>query len=269
MASVASQQPTGFLSGVSVDANFQPLDQCGVQNPAFYHEFFDDFDQGISFTTGNIYTIGGATATFTAAAGSGGRGTLGLEAVANEAAQIQLVRATFAQNIAPKKLFYETRLTAMSNPATTNLILGLVDSANPVFTIGTGAALVTDGIFLYYVGATNVMTLNQAVGSVVTSAVIPPAAYAGLVAGTNQFDFGLFQNRMGDILAFVDTQLVGFVPQSNLGTPGNPQNAGAVARVAGTAYTATAVALTPTIAIWSSTASATATFDFLTALQER
>lgn len=274
MASVASQQPTAFLSGVSVDASFQPLDQCGVPNPAFYHEFFDDFDAASSFSvTAGVtpYTIGGSAATFTATTGSGGRGILTTTTGGNNAAQIQVVRGTFAQNIAPKKLFYETRLTAMSNGATTNLILGLVDvtGASPVFTIGTGAALVTDGIFLYYVGATNVMTINQAVGSVISSAVIPPSAYAGLLTGTNQFDFGIYQNRLGDVLAFVDTQLVGYIPQSNLGTPNNPQNVGAVARVAGTVYTPTAIALSPTIAVWSSTASATATFDFLTALQER
>jgi hypothetical protein len=270
--SVASQPPVRTPSGGTTDQIFQPLADCGNGNPAFYHQYFDDFDQATSFsTTANVtpYTVGGASATFTAVAGSGGIGQLALEAVANEAAQIQVVRGTFAQNIAPKKLFYETRMTNRSNPATTNLVLGLVDVANPVFTIGTGVPLVTDGIYIAYIGATNVMTLNQAVGSVVTSVTIPPSAYVGMTTGTNQFDFALYQARNGDILAYVDTQLVGFVPQSNIGTLNNPQNAGAVARILGTSYTATAVALTPTIAIWSSTASANANFDFLTAEQER
>jgi hypothetical protein len=265
MASVASQPPVRTPSGGTTDQVFQPLADCGNGNPAFYHQYFDDFDQAFSFTSGNTYTVSGTSATFAQQAGIGGQGKLSTEAVTLQIAQIQLVTASFTQNIAPKKLFFEARVLANTNAANSKWIFGLVNTG-AAFTAATGAVAVTDGIYFLYVGSTGILTLNQATGSVVSSVTIPAAAYN--VA--NAFDIAFYQTRLGDILAYVDTQLVGFIPQSNIGTTGNPQNAGAVARILGTSYTATAVVLNPTVSIWETGGTAsTLTLDFLTVEQER
>jgi hypothetical protein len=269
MASVASQPPVRTPSGGTTDQIFQPLADCGNGNPAFYHQFFDDLDQAVSFnaTAGTgTYTTTGTSATWASVSpGVGGQGKLSTEAVTLQIAEIQLPSPSFSQNIAPKKLFFETRVVANTNAANSKWIFGLVDTG-AAFTAATGAVAVTDGIYFLYVGSTGILTLNQATGSVVSSVTIPAAAYN--VA--NAFDIAFYQNRIGDILAYVDTQLVGFVPQSNIGTTGNPQNAGAVARILGTSYTATAVVLTPTIAIWETGGTAsTLTLDFIDVQQER
>jgi hypothetical protein len=74
--------------------------------------------------------------------------------------------------------------------------------------------------------------------------------------------------RQGDVLAYVDSQLVGYVPQSNIGTTNGPQNAGAVARMTGPAMPV--VLLSPTLGL-STTAGTTQTLtsDFIGAFQER
>jgi len=265
MVSVASQPPACFLAGYTEDNNFQPLNDCGAGNPFFYHQFADDLDAKINFTSGNVYTLSGTSATFVQLAGPGGLGVLSTEAVANQIAQIQLVTAGFTQNIAPKKLFYLTRVTANTNAASSKWLFGVVN-AGAAITAASGAVAATDGIYFLYVGSSGTLTLNQAVGGTVTSVTIPAAAYS---IGSS-FDLAFYQNRSGDILAFIDTQLVGFVPQSNLGTPNNPQNSGPVARILGTSYTATSVNLAPTVCAWESNGTAsTLTLDFLLASQER
>lgn len=267
MATVASQPPIRTPSGGTTDQVFQPLADCGNGNPAFYHQYFDDFDQAFSFSTGNTYTLSGTSATFAQVAGAGGLGKLNTEAVIDQIAEIQLVTASFTQNIAPKKLFFEVRTTAIANVANSKVLWGLCNNGAAI-TAATGAVAVTDGIYFLYVGSTGALTLTQVTGSTAISVTIPTAAYT--IGASTAFDLAFYQTRSGDILAYVDTQLVGFVPQSNIGTTGNPQNAGAVARILGTAYTATTVNLTPTVCAWSGSGAATGpTMDFLTVEQER
>lgn len=266
--SIASPVPVRTPEGGATDWPFQPLADCGNGNPAFYHQYFDDFDQAFSFSTGNTYTIsgGGTGPAFTGVAGVGGQGQLTIGSVASHSVWAYLVKASFTENIAPKKLFFETRLVASSNPATSIFEFGLANTAAPL-TDATGANAVTDGIFFRYVGSTNTLTLSQAVGGVLTTVTVPTAAYS--ITATAPTDFAFYQNRLGDILVYVDTQLVGYLQQSQLNTLNNPQNAGAVARILGTSYTATAVVLGPFISMFSSTASATSNWDFITVEQER
>lgn len=268
MAGVASPPPVHAPSGGTTDQIFQPLADCGNGNPAFYHQFFDDLDQQTSFTqTAGVgtYTLSGTSATWVQQTAIGGQGKLSTEAVTLQIAQLQLPFSSFTQNIAPKKLFFETRVTANTNAANSKWIFGLVNTG-AAFTAATGAVAVTDGIYFLYVGSTGTLTLNQATGSVVSSVTIPTAAFS--IAAS--FDLAFYQTRLGDIVAYVDSQLVGFVPQSNIGTTGNPQNAGAVARILGTSYTATAVVLTPTVSIWETGGTAsTLTLDFIEVQQER
>jgi hypothetical protein len=272
MASVASQPPVRTPSGGTTDQIFQPLADCGNGNPAFYHQFFDDLDQQTSFGGSGTYgtytiTLGTTGGAWTQIAGIGGQGTLSSGTAVDQTTQIQLPVGSFTQNIAPKKLFFETSFTATTNITHGEILAGLVASGVSI-TAGTGAVASTNGIYFFYVGSTNVLTLTQVTGGTASSVTIPTAAYT--ISGGAGFALAFYQNRLGDILAYVDTQLVGFIPQSNVGTTGNPQNAGAVSRILGTSYTASTSNLCPTVAVWGSQSTATtATLDFLTAEQER
>lgn len=259
MVAVASQPPIRTPSGGTTDMVWQPLADCGNGNPAFYHQFFDEFDQNFSFTTTNTYTIIG-TGTFAAVSADGGIGRLSALTASFE--QIQLVTPSFSINTQPKKVFFEVGFAGMSTPALSTVFAGLINT-NANFTGTT----ITDGVYFKYAGATNILTLTSVIASVATTVTIPTAAYSLLVAAT-PFALAFYITRLGDILAYVDTQLVGFIPQSNIGTLNNPQNAGAVARITGPALT-TAL-LTPSIGI-AAAAGATRSIDvdFLTVEKER
>lgn len=263
MAAVASQVPTCFLSGITSDNNFQPLNDCGVENPFFYHQFYDDFDL-TQKTLGNSYTVtvAGTGAAVAAQAGVGGQ-VLFTAGTTAGSASIQLGNATFGVNIQPKKLFFVARIQAAAGALTdTNikLIAGLIQTTT---TPGT----VTDGIWFQYTNG--VLTINNTVTSVTTSATIPAAAFSTAIVGATFFDLAFFVNRAGDIMAYVDTQLVGYVPQANLGSSGNPQNVGPVARLTPASFTT--VTLNPTLAIVqaSTAAGRTMTADFFGAFAER
>jgi hypothetical protein len=259
MAAVASQPPVRTPSGGTTDQIFQPLADCGNGNPAFYHQYFDEFDQAFSFTTANTYTIVG-TGTFAANAQDGGVGRLSALTASFE--QIQVVTPSFAINKQPKKVFFEVGFTGMSTPALSTIVTGLINT-NANFTGTT----ITDGVYFTYAGATNILTLTSAIGSVATTVTIPAAAYSLLTAAT-PFSLAFYITRLGDILAYVDTQLVGYIPQSNIGTTGNPQNAGAVARITGP--TLTTALLTPSLGI-AAAAGATRSIDvdYIDAQRER
>lgn len=259
MAKVASQPPVRTPSGGTTDQIFQPLADCGNGNPAFYHQYFDEFDQNFSFTTANTYTIVG-TGTFAPSSQDGGVGRLSALTASFE--QIQVVTPSFAINQQPKKVFFEVGFTGESTPALSTIVAGLINT-NANFTGST----ITDGVYFTYAGATNILTLTSAIGSVATTVTIPTAAYSLLTAAT-PFALAFYITRLGDILAYVDTQLVGFIPQSNIGTTGNPQNAGAVARI--TAPTLTTALLTPSVGI-AAAAGATRSIDidYLQAQRER
>lgn len=260
--------PASFQAGMGQDQPWQPLFECGNGNPAFYHQWFDDFDEAFHNATNNVYVLSGTSATLASAAGPGGLVTLSTEAVIDQIAQIQLnTVGQFTQNIAPKKLFFELRTTANANAANAKWLIGLCNIGAAI-TAATGAVAVTDGVYLLYTGSTGVLTLNQAVGSVVTSTPIPAGSFT--VGAALQLDLAFFQNRAGDIQGFADQSLVGYIPQSMLGDPGGPQNSGSTARISGGTYTPTAVNLSPTVCVWTgSAAAASLTMDFITASQER
>lgn len=259
MVTVASQPPAQFDCGVSYDSNFQPLNDCGVPNPFFYHSFYDDFDQTDSMTTAQTYTIGGVTPGVPAlTSADGGVANIPTTAAALSETQLQVVTASFTVNSLPKKVFWVARLKP-TLPAVSNFVAGLMNvQANAYVTP-------TDGVYFKWVGGTG-LTINSTVGSVTTSVTIPAAAYT--MANNTTIDLAFQITRQGDVLAFVDSQLVGFVPQSNIGTTNGPQNAGAVSRI--TAPTLTAVVLTPTLAIQTANSTVDALqVDFHGAFKER
>jgi len=263
MAAVASQPPSTFTSGYTQDAPFQPLSDCGTGNPFFYHVFHDDFDwstKGLS----NFYTVT-ATGTGESVVGQAGPGgqVLYTAGTANPSiASLQLAFAGFNVNVAPKKVFYVCRIALSSiTNAAVSVIAGLIQTTATPQTI-------TDGVYFKYLNGT--LTINSTVSSTTTSATIPTAAYSTAIVASNTtfFDLAFNIDRNGNILAFVDTQLVGFVPQSNLTTSGNPQNAGPVARLVPASLTT--VNLNPTLALVQlGTTNMTMAADFFGAMQER
>ena len=254
MAAVASQPPATFLSGFAQDNSFQPLNECGVPNPFFYHQLADDFN---SLVAGNYTSASSGTgaSAFAAAAGDGGlvTGTTGTTA---GVVGLQALPASFTINAAPKKIFYVARANlSVVNDAGITLLFGLFQSAS--------AGVPTDGVYLKYVNG--VWTLNSIVASSLTAVTLPTLAVP--VNATN-FDVGINITRQGDVLGFVDSQLVGFIPQSNLGTPGNPQNVGAVGRL--TAPTLTTANLSPgAFAVQTGANARTLVLDFMAAFKER
>lgn len=263
MALVASQPPVVVLSGYSPDNAFQPLSDSGAGNPAFYHQFFDEFDEAASFALGNTavaYAING-TGSFVASAQDGGVGRLSALTASFE--QIQVVTPSFGIRVQPKKVFFQAGFTGMLTPALSTVIVGLIN-INVNFT-GT---VITDGVYFTYTGATNALTLTSVVGSIPTTVTIPPAAYS-LLVNNIPFALAFSIDRTGTILAYVDTQLAGFVPQSNIGTPNGPQNAGAVARLTPPALLTSAL-LTPSLGILGAAgATRYIDIDYLLAQRER
>jgi hypothetical protein len=259
MASVASQPPMRVYSGFTQDGVYQPMHNIGQPNPFFYHSFSDDFDQNdVVLTNNNTYLLTQATGSSALVNVSGGAILQSTTAAANDFVEAQVVRSSFTVNIAPKKLLFIARVQ-LNAITTVNFITGLVSQNVTPFTS------IADGVYFKFVAGTG-LTINSTVGGVTTSATIPAAAYT-LAAATN-IDLAFEISRKGDILAWVDTQLVGFVPQSNYGTPGNPQNPGAVARVTGP--TLTTAVLAPLFAVQATAAAIrTAQWDFIGAYQER
>lgn len=249
MASVASQPPIRTPSGGTTDQVFQPMADCGNGNPFFYHMFSDDFDP----YRATDYTVTGTVAAQNA---DGGTVLFTTGAVSGNPAALQHTNASFTINSQPKKVFFECRIQEASLAANT-IVVGLIQTtATP--------STVTDGV--YFTIINGVIAINSANASAITTVAIPTSAY-NLVINTN-IDLAFYITRLGDVLAYVDTQLVGFVPQSNIGTSGNPQNAGAVARI--TAPSLTSAVLNPTLSITTTTTAAkTMISDFFCAQKER
>jgi hypothetical protein len=263
MAAVASQVPACFLSGFTQDNNFQPLNDCGVPNPFFYHQFYDDFDL-TGKTLANSYTLvtAGTGALIPAAqAGPGGQVLFTTGTTAGFSG-MQLGFAGFNVNIAPKKLFFIMRVqapTATLTDANTSIQGGLAQTtATP--------NVITDGLFLTL--SNGVLRLISIVASTPTTITIPSAAVSAALVNNTYFDMGYYLTRTGDVLVFFDSQLVGYVPQSNLTTTGNPQNAGAVGRML--APTFTTANLNPTLTlVQAGTVARTMIADFFGVFQER
>lgn len=259
MAIVPSQPPVAYTSGITQAQPFQPFSDCGVGVPVFYHTFAEDFDDGDIYTSGQRYTITTTPGTGTLATtpGDGGLALFTTSGASGDAVGIQTANGLYT-NTAIKKLFYAVKLQ-MATVATSSMIAGLISTNATPFTS------VADGIWFRWTGG-GALTINSAIGSVVTSATIPAAAYT--MANATNIELAFEVTRQGDILAYVDTQLVGFVPQSNIGTSGNPQNAGAVARI--TAPSITTAVLKPTLFLQTnSAATKTLTADFMVTSKER
>jgi hypothetical protein len=261
-----SQPPVRNPSGATTDQPFGPFADCGNGNPAFYHQFFDDFDEsfGAAGTT-NLWVVTPTPGTSVVhTPGDGGIAVFTTGTGAGSIAQIQLPSASYT-TVAGQKHFFECRIQ-LTNINTSAWVAGLTTTNTNPF-----SGFITDGI--YFSKAANQTGINLIVmhGSVVSATVaIPTAAIAQYVNGA-YFDLAWYLNRKGEILIFASSQLVGFIPQSGTGSTSPPtNNTGACARVT-PAPTLPTVPVNVTLALSNGTQTAPTTMyaDFICVSKER
>lgn len=225
--SPASQVPARNPMGSTTDPPYGPLAMSGYGNPAFYHQFFDDFDNQLG--AAGIYTVTG-TGTAAHAAGDGGTALFSTSGVASNHATIQLPAASFTlpttgatppgSSTSQKKLFYLARIQ-LSDVTLSAFIAGLCTTGAP-FT--TGVQSVVDGLFFYKApgSAVNLSVINVAsagndpagVGYTNTF-VIPTTAY--VLTNATYFDLAFYIDKNQNLFLYVGSQLVGWIPQSGTG----------------------------------------------------
>lgn len=258
MALPASPPPTRLTAGSSTDFPYGPLADSGFNNPAFYHQFFDDFDNTLGAANG-FYTVTAATGSLAHVAGDGGLALLSTTAAASSFVSAQLPAASFSlpQGAgAGKKFFYLTRL-ALSDVTASAFIAGLINTTVTPF------AAVADGIWFSKAIGSTVLNINTAVGSSVVTTPLPAASYA-LVNGVN-IDLSFNIDRLGNLNVFTSPNMVGYVPQSGTGSTLPTRG-----RVLQLQPALTAVNLNMTLAInETATANKTLTVDFHLAQKER
>lgn len=227
----ANQKPVRNMAGASSDPPWGPLADSGYGNPAFYHQFFDDFDNLLGPT--GAYTVSASGAgTVAHSAGDGGLALFTTAATANNFESIQLPAASFTlpgtgssppgSSTSMKKFFYLTRLQ-LSDVTLATFIAGVcVTTATPY---ATGVRNVADGLFFYKApgAANNLVLINIASNSgspngtgFTNTFTIPTTAYS--LANNTNIDLAFYIDRQQNLFAFVGSQLVGWIPQSGTGS---------------------------------------------------
>jgi hypothetical protein len=258
-----SPKPMRNPSGFSTDMPGGPTAQMGLPNPAFYHTVFSDFDDDL--TVSGVWTktaTGNGSVAHTP--GDGGQALFSTNSstpLVTDIAAIQKPAAGFTlptTNDATqgKKIFFCTRVN-LAEYVNTAFLAGLIQTTTTPFTV-------TDGIyFLKATGSATNLILRSTVASANTDIVIPTTAYV-FQPGVS-IDLGWYINRQGALYAFIGTQLVGWVLESQSG--GLVGQRGPVASGSPSLTTAN---LNPTIAFQSGTATAkTAKADFALWAKER
>lgn len=212
MVQPASQPPVRNPSGATTDPPYGPLAASGYGNPFFYHAFADDFDNALGSSTNGLYTISaGGAGTVVHTPGDGGLALFTTAGATNNFEAIQLPAASFTLpqgTTAGKKLFYLARLQ-LSDVTNSAFIAGLCNTTATPFTA------IADGLYFNKVSGGTVLNLLSVIGSVTTTIAIPTSAYA--LVNAVSIDLAFHINRLGDVEAFVGSQLVGWIPQSGTG----------------------------------------------------
>lgn len=282
MTATPNAVPQRLPAGSTTDPPYGPMADSGFSNPAFYHQFFDDFDNSIGST--GLWTVSkGSTGTAVHGAGDGGLVTLTTAATNADYVSMQLPAADFTlPQVATqgKKMFFLARFQLST--LTSSAIVGLLD------TTATPFAAITDGIYFHHPSGGSVLELITVSASTAMTWAIPASAYT-LAAATN-IDVGFYIDRNQNINVFVGSVLVGWLPQSGTGAV-NPVTGVTVLPVvgrqlqvvssnfvasglAGTGYTGpwtiTTANLNPTIAVQAGSAAADSiTADFIAVQKER
>lgn len=292
MAGPNSPVPVRTPAGATTDPPYGPLADCGMGNPFFYHQFYDDFDAYFNTGATGIWTqTKSGNGTFTHAAADGGVGQMTTNSstpVATDFNQIQLPNTSYILT-ASKKTFFLVRLglTSATNAAFRVGLLGMTTPANGPW----AASNIQDGIYFDKAsGALNNLNLITAVGGTLTTFAIPTSAYtlanSAIASGalTNTIDLGFYVDRNQNLKAFVGSQLVGYMPQSGTGAVNSAgvsvlPSLGAVlaAAISGNVvdpraniWAPTTALLNLTVAVESGTAASSSMYvDFATAMKER
>jgi hypothetical protein len=270
------------MNGISTDQVFQPLADFGLPNPLFYHVFADDMDADIGVTSAYTVTAAGngAAAIYDGngtTAGDGAWATLTTNSstpLATDSVIIQPPSGSF-RYVAGKKMFFLVRLSCsdMTNSAIT---VGLTSAASGW--ASSAGFLPSAGVFINKASGANNNLLVQANVSSTSrgSATIPTTAYTladAATVSTNPIELGFYITRLGEVRAFVGSQLTGQIPQSGTGSVNSAgvsilPSLGAVAAVTPTSISTNC--LYPTIGIQSGTTSSKVLgIDFILCAKER
>lgn len=258
-----SPKPMRIPAGFSTDPAGGVTANMGMPNLAFYHTVFSDFDDDL--TVSGVWTktaTGNGAVAHTALDGGQALFTTNSSTpLGTDIASIQKPAASFtfpltSNSTQGKKMFFVCRLTA-AEYVNTAFEVGLIQTTATPFTV-------TDGLYFYKAsGAANNLILRSMIGSANTDLAIPTNAYA--LTGAQSIDLGWYINRSGQVFAFVGTQLVGWVLES--------QGGGLVGQrgpVASFSPTLTTAVMNPTLAVQSGTTSSkTLNVDFALWAKER
>ena len=214
--------PDRVPEGATTDGPYGVFAQSGYSNPAYYHQFFDDFDNSVG-ATGLWTTVANGTGSAGAAniAGDGGLISLAPGSTAAGYSYMQLPAADFTYT-SSYKMFFGTRFTLTDSGGVNSptLLLGLMQHQV------SGTPAPTDGIYFRKSTATSYMDLvvNQASTPVsVTNSTgflawnATTGAYSNALVSGTSYDAGFFVDFKGNIYGFFGANLFGFLPQSGSG----------------------------------------------------
>jgi hypothetical protein len=256
--------PSRFPNGISNAAPWQLFAGMGVENPFFYHQYYDDFDVPIASTG---WTVTASTGTAAEANGDGGIVVLSTTAAAANFASIQRPTSSF-QPVAGKKLYFVARIQ-LSDVVNGAFVAGLMPAGSV-----TPFTAPANGIWISKGASTSQIVLNVANNSVVTSTNIPLGAIT--LANGVAFDVG-FDVTSGSgngtgptIRGAVAPTLVSYVPQSGNGSANSTNRSPNVVSAAPLLTTLQATVLAPILAVQTGNSSVLSlTSDFVGAFRER
>ena len=251
--------PSRFPNGISNAAPWQLFGGMGVENPFFYHQFYDDFDTVPS-------TSIGWTGTATSGGTNGGSAVLTTAATSLSTAELQRTQVSF-QPVAGKKLYFVARIT-LSDVVNAAFVAGLMPVTATPFTNPA------NGIWISKASSSSTFNLNVANAGVVTTTAFP--AGATTLANGVSFDVGfeVTGNSAGsvgpNIRGAIGPNLVGYVPQSGNNSANSTNRAPNILSTAPLLTTLQATVLAPVIAVQTGNSSIlTLTSDFIGAFEER
>jgi hypothetical protein len=259
--------PSRFPQGISNAAPWQMFAGMGVENPFFYHQFYDDFDVLPAATDGWTVTNATGTAALSITL-DGGNYVMTTAASASSFVSIQRVASSF-QPTAGKKLYFVARLS-LSDVTNSVVIAGLFPNAATTPFTGTPA----NGIWISKASGGTQLVLNVANNSVVTSTNFPAASYT--LAANVSFDVG-FEVTSGSgagtgptIRGSLAPSLVSYIPQSGTGAANSTNRAPTIVSTAPLLTTLQATVLAPILAVETGNSSALSlTSDFVGCFKER
>lgn len=182
--SLTTRMPNGLTNA----APGQTMGASGIPDPSWAHVYHNDFD---TFLAGDWTETVVGTGTVATQAVDGGAILVSTSAGATDAMTLALGKGTF-QLVAGKAAFFKLKAT-LSDVLADVFFAGLVN-ANV-----TTLASITDGIYISKAAGSALLTLNSAVGGVVTSVALPALEIP--VAAT-AFEIGLSVDYLGNLAAY-------------------------------------------------------------------